>query len=63
MDITITQSANNDRLEVTGTAFGSVELKGIYVSKTVTFSSSSVRDQAENACSTSSMTASSSRQF
>jgi hypothetical protein len=100
VSVTITQSANNDRLEVTGTALGSVELKGNYVSKTVTFSSStmtlggssivvtlgspssssnleddnntrapvwkpssSAKDLAENACSTSSVTASSSRQF
>jgi hypothetical protein len=39
---TITQSASNDLLTVSGTALGTVELKGNYVSKTVAFSSSSL---------------------
>jgi len=100
VSVTITQSSNNDRLEVAGAALGSVELKGNYVSKTVSFTgstlvlsgnsivltlgtpgssssleddnnsrapvwkpSSSAKDLAENACSTTSVTASSSRQF
>ncbi len=39
---TITQSASNDTLTVSGAALGTVELKGNYVSKTVTFTSSSL---------------------
>ncbi len=97
---TITQSSNNDTLAVTGASLGTVELKGNYVSKTVSFTastltlsgssivltlgtpsasssledennsrspvwkpSSSAKDLAENSCSTSSVTASSSVQF
>jgi len=39
---TITQSSNNDRLEISGANLGSVELTGNYVSKTVSFTSSSL---------------------
>lgn len=39
---TITQSSSNDTLTVSGAALGTVELKGNYVSKTVTFNSSSL---------------------
>ena len=39
---TITQSSSNDRLEVTGANLGSVELKGNYVSKTVSFTGSAL---------------------
>lgn len=39
---TITQSASNDTLTVSGAGLGTVELKGNYVSKTVTFTSSSL---------------------
>ncbi len=39
---TITQSSSNDRLEISGANLGSVELKGNYVSKTVSFTSSSL---------------------
>ncbi len=97
---TITDSSGNDRLEVSGANLGSVELKGSFVSKTVSFSgstltlegssvvltlgtpssssslsdengnrapvwkpSASVKDLAENACSTGSVTASNGRQF
>lgn len=42
VSVTITQSASNDSLSVAGTALGTVALKGNYVSKTVTFSSSSI---------------------
>ncbi len=97
---TITQSASNDTLTVSGAALGTVELKGNYVSKTVSFTSSmltlegnsvvltlgtpsssssveddngnrapvwkpsaSAKDLAENACATTSVTASNDRQF
>jgi predicted ribosomally synthesized peptide with SipW-like signal peptide len=40
--VTITQSSSNDTLTVSGAALGTVELKGNYVSKTVTFSSSTL---------------------
>ena len=40
--VTITESASNDLLTVSGAALGTVELKGNYVSKTVTFSGSSL---------------------
>jgi hypothetical protein len=39
---TITQSSSNDTLTVSGAALGTVELKGNYVSKTVSFTSSSL---------------------
>jgi hypothetical protein len=39
---TITQSSSNDTLTVASAALGTVELKGNYVSKTVTFTSSSL---------------------
>lgn len=39
---TITQSASNDTLTVSSAALGTVELKGNYVSKTVTFTSSTL---------------------
>lgn len=39
---TITQSSSNDTLSVSSAAIGTVELKGNYVSKTVTFTSSSL---------------------
>lgn len=39
---TITQSSSNDTLTVSSAALGTVELKGNYVSKTVSFSSSSL---------------------
>lgn len=96
---TITQSSSNDTLTVSSASLGTVELKGNYVSKTVSFTSStltlegnaivltlgtpsssdveddngnrapvwkpsaSAKDLAENACSTTSVTASSDRQF
>jgi hypothetical protein len=97
---TITQSSSNDTLTVASATLGTVELKGNYVSKTVTFTSStltlegssivltlgtpgspsdieddngnrapvwkpsaSAKDLAENACSTTSVTASNNRQF
>ncbi|HWA53700.1 MAG TPA: hypothetical protein VG816_05960 [Solirubrobacterales bacterium] len=97
---TITQSSSNDTLTVSSANLGTVELKGNYVSKTVSFTSStltlegnsvvltlgtpsssssieddngnrapiwkpsaSAKDLAENACSTASVTASSTRQF
>ncbi len=97
---TITQSSSNDTLSIGSSNLGTVELKGNYVSKTVTFTSSSLtlegssivltlgtpssssdieddngnrapvwkpsasaRDLAENACSTTSVTASNDRQF
>jgi len=100
VSVTITQSASNDSLAVSGTNLGTVALKGNYVSKTVTFSSSSMElsgnsivitlgspsssndlvdengnkapvwsplasayDRAANACTTTSVTASSDRQF
>jgi hypothetical protein len=39
---TITQSSSNDTLTVAGASFGTVELKGNYVSKTVNFTSSTL---------------------
>lgn len=97
---TITQSSSNDTLTVSGANLGTIELKGNYVSKTVSFTSSSLtlegnaivltlgtpsssssveddngnrapiwkpsasaKDLAENACSTTSVTAGSTRQF
>lgn len=39
---TITQSSSNDTLSVTSASLGTVELKGNYVSKTVSFTSSSL---------------------
>ncbi len=39
---TITQSSSNDTLSIGGSNLGTVELKGNYVSKTVTFTSSSL---------------------
>lgn len=42
VSVVINQSSSNDSLSVSGTALGSVALKGNYVSKTVTFSSSSM---------------------
>ena len=39
---TITQSSSNDTLTVSGATLGTVELKGNYVSKTVSFTSSSL---------------------
>lgn len=42
VSVTITQSSSNDSLSVSGTNLGTVALKGNYVSKTVTFSSSSM---------------------
>lgn len=100
VSVTITQSSSNDSLAVSGVNLGSVALKGNYVSKTVTFSGSSMvlsgdsvtitlgtpsatnsleddntsrapvwtpsasaYDRAANACSTATVTATSSRQF
>lgn len=45
---TITQSSSNDRLEISGANLGSVELKGNYVSKTVTFTSSTLTMEGDS---------------
>ncbi len=42
VSVTITQSSSNDSLSVPGTNLGTVALKGNYVSKTTTFSNSSM---------------------